>query len=352
MRKGLIAIIVLAIAMLTAGSVQAQPKVDALQVALDKMAKTGGQGVQVRITKDGRTVVARSGTAELDRPRPVPLTGRFRVGSVTKMFTATVLLQLVGEGRVELDRPVSAYLPGLLPDGDRITVRMLLQHSSGLFNYTDALPMDPEGFEAIRFQHHSPLDLVALATSRPLDFPPGTVRAYSNTNYIVAGLVIEKVTGDSYEHAVERRIIRPLRLWATEVPGDRPDIAGPHAHGYSRVGGAPVDVSRLNPSVAWAAGAIVSSTADLDRFLAALMTGRLLPEAQLAEMLRTSPEGAGLGIFETPLPCGGSLWGHDGQIPGYSAMAVSSRDGRTRVEMSVTSAPDPRVPDGVWAVLE
>ncbi|CRK62200.1 D-alanyl-D-alanine carboxypeptidase [Alloactinosynnema sp. L-07] len=354
MRKWMIAVIVLAIAILTAGSVQAQPRTDnAIQVALDKMTKTGAQGVQVRITTDGRTHAARSGTAELDKPRPVPRSGQFRIGSITKAFTATVVLQLVAEGRLDLDAPVSTYLPGLLPDGDRITVRMLLQHTSGLYNYTAALPLDPDGFESIRYDHHDPRDLVAIATSRPLDFQPGTGHAYSNTNYIVAGLLIEKATGGSYERAVDRRIIRPLRLHSTTAPGDTVAIPGPHAHGYHRANGTPTDITELNPTVAWAAGAMISTTADLDRFIAALLGGNLLPPAQLAEMLRTSPlsNGFGLGLFQMPLPCGGTVWGHTGGIPGYASLMLSTRDTRTRLEMSLTTAPDPGPVEGYVDVI-
>ncbi|WP_436494661.1 serine hydrolase domain-containing protein [Actinokineospora sp. HUAS TT18] len=347
-RKGMIAAIVLA--MVTATAASAEPASE-LQQSLDQMARTGAQGVQVLITDDGRRVSARAGTAELGSSRPVPVSGRYRVGSISKVFTATVVLQLVAEGKVALDSPVSAYLPGLVPDG--ISVRMLLRHTSGLYNYTSALPLDPGDFESIRYQHHSPRSLVGLATSRPLDFPPGSQFAYSNTNYIVLGMLIEEVAGVSYERAVEQRILRPLRMWQTTVPGDRVDVPGPHAHGYYRVAGEAVDVTRLNPSVAWAAGAIISTNADLDRFLVALLGGKLLPGAQLAEMLGTTAVSGdyGLGIYKMDLPCGVTVWGHGGGIPGYSSLALSTRDARTRLEMSLTAAPDPGPVDGYDDVI-
>ncbi|MGX7827236.1 serine hydrolase domain-containing protein [Actinokineospora sp. 24-640] len=327
----------------TAGAAVAAPEgagaIDraVVQAALDRMAADGAQGVQVRVVDGGRTLLLRSGTARLGSARPVPLDGRFRVGSVTKTFTATVVLQLVAEGRVALDEPVASYLPGLLPDGDRVTVRMLLQHTSGLYDYTSAIGLDPENFPKIRFREFAPRELVAVATARPLEFEPGARHSYSNTNYVVAGLLIEKVTGQSYDRAVERRVLRPLGMRETRMGGRTPH--GPHAHGYMSIGDRPVDVTAMNSSMAWAAGAMISTTADLDRFYAALLSGRVLAPAQLAEMT-TTVEGYGLGLHETPLPCGGSVWGHNGGIPGYATFVMSTEDATTRVEMSVTTAPD------------
>ncbi|MFC6090285.1 serine hydrolase domain-containing protein [Saccharothrix lopnurensis] len=307
--------------------------------ALDEMAATGAQGVQVRVVDGRRGFTARAGTARVGSPRPVPTDGRFRVGSVTKTFVSTVVLQLVGEGRVELDAPVSRYLPGLLPDGDRITVRHLLQHTSGLYNYTDALPLDPEDFDPIRYRTWTPAELVALSTARPLDFRPGTGWNYSNTNYVVVGLLVEKITGKPYGHAVEQRVLRPLGLRDTSVPGTRVGIPGPHAHGYARVRGEVVDITELNPSVAWAAGEMISTTEDLGRFVDALLDGRLLRPAQQREML-TTVQGYGLGIEATELPCGVTTWGHGGGIPGYSTLVASTPDTATRLTASVTSSPD------------
>ncbi|MEO6086425.1 MAG: serine hydrolase domain-containing protein [Umezawaea sp.] len=219
-----------------------------VQRAIDKVAQNGAAGVQVRVTDGRRGFTARSGIAEWGGDRPVPPDGRFRIGSIKKVFVSTVVLQLVGEGKVDLDAPVARYLLGLLPDGDRITVRMLLQHTSGLYNYTNGLPLDPASFETIRYKHWEPEELVALATAKPLDFPPGTKWSYSNTNYIVAGMLVEKITGKPYAQAVERRVLQPLRLRDTSVPGDRVAVPGPHAHGYYKVGDQVVDITRLNPS--------------------------------------------------------------------------------------------------------
>ncbi|WP_307868733.1 serine hydrolase domain-containing protein [Umezawaea beigongshangensis] len=308
----------------------------AVQKLLDELVDGGAAGVQVRIT-DGRDVlVARSGVAELGSDRPVPRDGRFRAGSITKTFVASVVLQLVADGRVSLDAPVSRHLPGLLPDGDAITVRMLLQHTSGLFNYTNVFPEDDL---APLQRHWDPEELVALATARPLDFPPGTAWNYSNTNYVVAGMLVERVTGRPYGEVVRQRVLRPLGMRSTLFPGDRTTLPEPHAHGYVTVGGAVVDATEINPSGAWAAGEVVTTTADLDRFTAALLSGRVVPPAQLAEMTRTtevSPD-YGLGLQRETSSCGVQAWGHAGGIPGYLSLMLSTRDSGTRMELSMTT---------------
>ncbi|MFS8096298.1 beta-lactamase family protein [Lentzea alba] len=323
-----------------------------VQQAIDQLSSGGGAlGVQVRVTDGRQRFTARSGKAELDSDKPVPLDGRFRVGSITKTFVSTVLLQLAGEGKVDLDAPVDRYLPGLIDK--QITVRQILQHTSGLYNYTDALPLDPADFEKIRYKHWEPAELVAIATSKPLDFPPGTKWSYSNTNYIVAGLLIEKLTGKPYERAVEQRILKPLRLNDTEVPGDNPNIKGPHAHGYWTVDGKPSDITRINPSVAWAAGEMVSTTRDLDTFIVALSSGKLLKPAQQQEISKTtavSPD-YGLGLGVQTLPCGTKVWGHGGGIPGYSSDLLSTPDTKKRLELSATSAPTGGDPGQAYLAL-
>jgi D-alanyl-D-alanine carboxypeptidase len=339
----LAAVTALAVTGAASATAQAAARIDrgVVQAGLDKIAADGASGVQIRVTDGRDSFTARSGVAEVGGHRPVPTTGHFRIGSITKTFVSTVTLQLVGEGRIGLDAPVSTYLPGLLPDGDTITVRNLLQHTSGLYNYTDSLPLDPAGFPTIRFKHFEPRELVALATSHPLNFPPGTEFSYSNTNYIVVGLLIEKITGAPYERAVQDRILRPLHLSETSLPGDRVAVAEPHAHGYLQPADPPVDVTRLNPSWGWSAGEMISTTADLDRFTAALLQGKLLAAAQFAELTKSLPfsNGYGLGIATIPLPCGVDVIGHDGGIHGYTSAVASTKDTKTRLELSATSGP-------------
>ncbi|PWK80859.1 D-alanyl-D-alanine carboxypeptidase [Lentzea atacamensis] len=323
-----------------------------VQQGLGEVVQAGLLGAQLRVTHDREHFTARSGKAELNTAKPVPLNGRFRAGSITKTFVATVVLQLAGESRVELDAPVDRYLPGLVDQ--RVTVRQLLQHTSGLYDHNDALPFDPAGFEQIRYKHWEPEELVALSTSRPLEFEPGTKREYSNTNYVVAGLLVEKITGRPLERVVEHRILKPLRLNDTLLPIDDDRIHGPHAHGYWAIDGKPVDITRFNPSVFWAEGNLVSTTKDLDTFFAALAGGRLLKHAQQRELTRTTAisPGYGLGVTVQVLPCGTTVWGHDGFVPGFGSLALTTPDTRKRAVLNVnTSAGEGDPSAGVEKIL-
>ncbi|MFI6097111.1 serine hydrolase domain-containing protein [Lentzea sp. NPDC051213] len=311
---------------------------EVVQEGLDQVVATAALGVQLRATSDGEQFTARSGKAELNKDKPVPLNGKFRAGSITKMFVSTVVLQLAGEGKVDLAAPVETYLPGLIDQ--QITVRDLLQHTSGLYDHNDALPFDPAGFEQIRYRHWEPEELVAISTSRPLEFRPGTKWKYSNTNYVVAGLLIEKITGRPLERVVEQRVLKPLRLNDTVLPGDNDRIDGPHAHGYWAIGGKPVDITRFNTSVFWAEGNIVSTTKDLDTFVAALASGRLLRPAQQQELTRTTAvsPGYGLGVSIQVLPCGTTVWGHDGGVPGSGSLVLTTPDLRKRVALNANTS--------------
>jgi D-alanyl-D-alanine carboxypeptidase len=314
----------------------------ALADALDQVVAAGASGALAEYRRPAGVWRGVSGVAELGSARPVPANGRFRVGSVTKTFVATVVLQLVGEGRLRLDDVVERWLPGIVPNSDRITVRNLLQHTSGVYNYTDALfRLFPTEEDVLRNRYRTfrPAELVALAAAEPPLFEPGTSWSYSNTNYIVLGLLIKKITGRAYGDEVARRILRPLALRHTEVPGTNPVISGPHAHGYLPVPRdgqvEQVDISEFNPSWAWAAGEIVSTATDLNRFLGALLAGRLLRPAQLAAMKDTTAGLGeyGLGLFRLQLPCG-TVWGHNGGIFGYETWAMSTEDGSGQVALS------------------
>jgi D-alanyl-D-alanine carboxypeptidase len=332
------------LAAVTTGTAFAQepPSVDrkAVQQAIDQLASGGGAlGVQVRVTDGRRQFAARSGAAQLNTTKPVPHNGSFRIGSITKPFVATVVLQLAGEGKVELDAPVDRYLPDLLPYQD-ITVRQILQHTSGLFSYTRALPLSPDGFEPIRDKHWEAGELVAIAAARPLNFAPGTKWEYSNTNYIVAGLLIEKLTGRPYAEAIRQRVLKPLRLNDTYLPGDDQGIRGPHAHAYWTANGQPSDITHINPSVTGASGEIVSTTRDLDRFIVALTSGELLQPAQQAELVRTTDVSPAYGLgLKVMTVCGTKVWGHGGGIPGFSSELLTTTDNQRRLVMSATTAP-------------
>lgn len=226
-------------------------------------------------------------------------------------------------------------------DGRRITLRQLLNHTSGIYNYTG----DPgfqekvfgDGFFQHRYDTWQPRQLVALAMRHRPDFPPGTDWNYSNTNFIVAGMVVEKATGRSYGQEIERRILRPLGLRATSVPGTEARMPRPSGRAYSKLSEDPKakihDVTELNPSAAWAAGEMVSDSADLQRFYRALMKGELLPRQQLKEMTATvamDPQQPnhryGLGLMQAKLSCGKDVWGHGGGIHGSSSEVLTTRD--------------------------
>ncbi|MYW05695.1 serine hydrolase domain-containing protein, partial [Streptomyces sp. SID3343] len=313
----------------------------------DAIHAAGAIGVTVRSTTPAGTVTTRSGEAELHTGRPMPHNGNYRTGSTTKTFIATVTLQLVAEGRLSLDDTVDKWLPGLVTgtnDGTRITLRDLLGHTSGIRSYTGVPQAFPglysaAGYRANRFRHYSPEELITPALSLPSIFEPGTGWSYSNTNYVLVGMVIAKATGHSWGDEVRDRIIRPLGLRDTKVPGDDPFLPYPHAQAQHTFRGdtRPTDTTVLNHTVADAAGAIGSTPSDIERFFSALLGGRLLRPAQLAEMRRTHPipdepgRGYGLGLEYTPLSCGGVYWQHGGDDLGFSSENGVTADGRRSV---------------------
>jgi D-alanyl-D-alanine carboxypeptidase len=306
------------------GSNAPQPPVE--RVAR-QLGRGGAASVIVFVSDHDRNYVA---TAGIRRPRE---NQRFRIGSVTKTFTATIVLQLTDQGRLRLSDTLEQYLPGVVPDGERITIRQLLNHRSGLANVTD-YPLWLE--RASRSPSTRPIDVLRFAASHPLTFPPGSQWRYSNTNYVALGLVVEKATGHEYRQELEERILDPLGLESTELPRARlvPDL----------------DDDGENPNVPWAAGALVSNAEDLASFFSALLSGRILSEDSLKLMKQTVAVDAGasrdgLGMFSTELPCG-RFWGHDGGIIDYGTIVKTSEDGnRVAVISAHGGAPTGPPPD-------
>lgn len=315
-------------------SARVDPIAQELQAALDDVVAAGASGVTLRVDGE-RTYRLKSGKSRLKPPQKMRPEARIRVGSITKTFVSTVALQLVGEGRLSLDDTVEQREPGLIPGGAQITVRQLLNHTSGLFNYTDDDAFISEVLTN-PLTAYTPQQIITLANSYPPRFPPGTSWSYSNTNYIVAGLILERVTHQSISQLIQQRITGPLRLRNTYLPELSPDIQGYHARGYfppALTGEGYVDVTRLSPTVAWAAGALVSNVDDLRRYFGALLGGKLLRPAQLAQMKELVLEedeyefGYGLGLYRSETDCG-TIWGHDGGIPGYVTIAWNDETGR------------------------
>ncbi|MGC4804869.1 serine hydrolase domain-containing protein [Micromonospora sp. DT233] len=296
-----------------------------------------------------------SGVADIDTGRPMLPGVRHRVGSITKTFVAATLLQLVGERRVSLDAPIGRYLPEFAVAG--VTVEMLLNHTSGIGDYVSVIFPTAEDILEKRYTTFPPRQLVRGGLDAPRTGTPGEKHSYSNTNYILAGLIIERVTRRSATDEVHRRIIRPLGLRDTYFPGRRPRIAGPHSAAYVPwYDGELLDLSVSNMSWGWTAGALISTAADLNRFYRALLGGRLLRPAELARMRTTVPmlpedpdaAGYGLGLYWLALPQG-RAWGHDGLVFGHSTISLHSADGSRQVTLgtNVTHYALPGQPDPI-----
>ncbi|MFD9165732.1 serine hydrolase domain-containing protein [Streptomyces sp. NPDC059558] len=321
----------------TAHAVPTTPDLEALSQALRNTTAAGAPGAMARFSGPDGVSVRTEGVRDKATGSAMDPQARFRIGSVSKTFTSVVLLQLVDEGKVDLDTAVNRYLPGLLPD-DRITVRHLLSHRSGLSDYTNAMfEHTVPGFEAVRNRVFSYQELVNLSLAEPRTSEPGAAYAYSNTNFVVLGMLIEKATGHGVAKEYERRIFKPLKLRNTSYVHPGTQIRGLHAHGYLHPdeAGAPL-VDSTEQTVSWAqsAGAVISNPADLNTFTSALLGGRLLPARLLDAMLTATPTDAtntrfyGLGLRRYDLSCGTSVYGHTGTVQGFYTYAFSTRDGR------------------------
>lgn len=286
------------------------------------VADGGGPGIVAELrVGHGKPWFGTAGVADMTTGRKRQPGEHFRIGSFTKAFVGTVVLQLAADGKPALDDTVAKWLPGVVEehlgaDGTKITLRQLLNHTSGL---PDALP--------------------GQETPRPEQ--PGKRFIYSKINYNLAGMIVERATGSTLAEQIDRRIARPLRLTGTYLPGADNTMRRPHARHYSKFDqtGHPTeihDVTNADLSWAGAAGGMVSTTSDLQRFLRALLGGRLLPSAQQKEMFTTvSTEGSGwvpntrygLGVYSQRLSCGVTLWGGGGYIQGSMTYAMGDRQG-------------------------
>ncbi|WP_410605829.1 serine hydrolase domain-containing protein [Amycolatopsis sp. lyj-90] len=334
-----------------ADSATATARKSNVQASIDSLVKEQRfPAALISVTKNGRTANLVAGTSSIDRQIPVPRDGYVRAASSTKPFVSVVVLQLVAEGRVDLDTSIERYLPGVVRgkgiDANAITVRHLLQHTSGIPDYEPHVGL--RKFEDIQHKFFQPHDLLAIAFEHPADFAPGTSWNYSNTNYVIAGLMIERLTGRPVQEQLKQRVIDRIGLQKTYWPpaGDQ-TIRMPHAQGYvigDAVTRKVIDATEMDPSWGWAAGQLNSTPGDLAKFARSLVDGELLPPAQLAEMRRTVDAPLfpgsryGLGLFSIPLSCGGVYWGHGGDIPGYETRGGATDDGRS-VGLAVTALP-------------
>lgn len=332
-----------------------------LRRLLDRLVAAGAPGAAGWVQDDSGGRRDAGGLADLRSGRPMRPELHFRAGSLTKSLVATVVLQLVAEGRLSLDDSLQRRLPGTLPYGEQVTIRQLLNHTSGVPHNWAAVEQTLYRSSGGRFRAWTPRELVALVADQAPSFPPGTAWSYSNTGYILLGLVVESASGSTLGQELQRRILGPLGLHGTTFPEASSGIPSPRSRGYSLplgpqgepLDGPLLDVTAQNPSWAWAAGALVSDLEGLTVFFRALLGGRLLPPGLLAEMLSTVtvPPGSiplpmydryGLGLLETETPAG-RLVGMVGGIPGFLSIVLSTHDGRRQLGVMINLLAAPAV---------
>ncbi len=317
------------------------------QAAIEAAVAAGVPGVSAEARDAAGVWKTAAGVGNRETGAPRGKNDRFRTGSITNTFVATVLLQMEAERKISLDDPVERYLPGVVSgngnDGARITVRQLLNHTSGLFDYLADVPYYQtytmgDSFLQHRYDTLTAQQRLQVAFSHAPLFQPGARHAFSHTNDVLAALIVQKAGGRPYEDEVRRRIIEPLGLKSTSHPGTSSALPGPSSRGYSKLfyDTQPEridDVTELNGSQNWGDGDIISSAHDLNLFYRALLGGKLLPAQQLKELKTTvvNPDlpitSYGLGIEKLTMSCG-DIWYHDGGVVGSLTLAAFTEDGR------------------------
>uniref|UniRef100_A0AAU2K1K9 Beta-lactamase family protein n=1 Tax=Streptomyces sp. NBC_00049 TaxID=2903617 RepID=A0AAU2K1K9_9ACTN len=328
---------------------------------MDAVHRAGIPGVYAEVRDAGRTWRGASGVADLATGRPVTPDMRQRVGSVTKTFTAVAVMQQVERGRIALDAPIGDHLPELVPGerGRKITVRMLLNHTSGIPDYLPYAFPSLQGFPSLpdmsaqslddnRFRQFRPAELIEMGlTAPPAGEPGGATGVYSNTNTLLLGQLLERVTGTTAEKYITRNVIERAGLRHTGFPTG-PRIKGPHPRMYESFYGLldpPRDYSVYDMSWVGPAAALVSTMEDLNRFYAKLLDGQLVSRSSLAQMQRTVPVRAldgstidyGLGLHKVSTDCG-IFWGHDGSAWGALTLSLTRADGKRQMSVTVNLA--------------
>ena len=324
-----------------------------VQAAIDRAVEAGAPGIAVRIKSPDRDELLTAGVASLDPSRAISEGEHSRIASVTKSFTAAITMQLVEEGDLSLDDSVEALTPGLLAAGRRITIRDLLAHTSGVPDYVKSEAFGEQVSSGASLTPEGVLELVA---TEPLEFAPGTEYGYSDSDNIALGLIIEELTGRSYEDELDARIIDPLGLEQTTLATEPGVIPDPHFVGYQFDPEAPAEPPEdvtdvpIDPNGAWASGALISTPDDVATFFEGLLAGRLVGLEQVEQMMETTPGGgsppgpgrnrAGLGIFGWEVSCG-EVWGHTGSFPGFRTLGAASADGKSAIAVFVNATEVP-----------
>ncbi|RYX78403.1 class A beta-lactamase-related serine hydrolase [bacterium] len=330
----------------------AQPAIQAMSP--ESIVQSGATSVQMQSMQNGAVVNMNAGALD-NQGTPIGDQAYFRAGSVTKPFISTVIMQLVDEGKVDLNAPIDTYLPGKIIGGDKITTKQLLSHTSGLQEYLPSLPLynvasyptTDDKFKEMLDSAYNVDQLIGYINSRPLATEPGSAFSYANSNYVVAGEIIAKVTNKPYAKNVEERVLSPLGMTHTYLPGTDQNLPNPGARGYTDIsdpllGGTGFhDMSRYNGSQVGASGEIISTTGDLNRFTKALASGTLVSADSHEQMITPISDmgdgstGYGLGVMSVQTACG-SMIGHGGNIYGYATQAFSSSDGSRQIAVSGT----------------
>jgi D-alanyl-D-alanine carboxypeptidase len=319
-----------------------------LQRALDNVVAAGAPGAIAYVRVGNRTIRLASGNGNLDPETPIRVGDRARMGGLTKSFVATVVLQLVGEGELSLDDTLERWVPGAIPNGEDISIRQLLNHTSGIYNYSlDPTVLAPY-LEGDLTHIFDPLQGVQAAAANGPLFAPGTALAYSNTNYLLLAMIVEAATGNSIASELEARVFEPLELRHTSYPTSS-EVDGSYIHGYIPLDTGLFDITPWSPTLYGASGAILSNAGEVARFYRALLRGHLLAPGQLNAMKTIDPVatggvpdagilggGWGLGLLREKFPCG-QAWGHDSEIPGYLTAAWNSKDGNRQVVVVVNT---------------
>jgi D-alanyl-D-alanine carboxypeptidase len=338
----------LVVSLASASSAAAAPSTPAdIQRGLERLTESPGgpPGAIATIYRDGRLTVLRAGRADVKRRRAPRASDHMRIASVAKAFSGAVALNLVRAGRLGLDDTIASRLPGMPASWGAVTVRQMLDHTSGLPDYTQSkgfakqARVDPRGYV-------SPSKIIDWVRADPLEFAPGSRYEYSNTDNIVVGLIAERATGQPYGKTLEQVVFGPAKLTQTSFP-TKPALPRPFIHGYvTEPGEEPADVSTfLSPSGAWASGAIVSTPRDLNTFIRSYLGLKFFSAAEQQEQMRFVPGGessppgpgansAGLALFRYKTRCG-TVYGHTGNFPGYVQWAAATADGTRAVTTSL-----------------
>ena len=349
----LVAAIALGAAGGVASAAPSKGEAESLKSRAQGLVDAGYPAVLAAVTDSkGESAGVAVGKGSLEAGQAPPLDGEVRIGSNTKTFVAVVVMQMVQEGKVGLDEPIETYLPGLIKgegvDGSKITVRQLLQHTSGLPDFEETLFGTTDVFQ-YRYHYVTPRDILDSALSKPAQFEPGTQWKYTNTNYVVLGMLVERVSQRPVGEQIDERIVKKLGLSHTYFPAPGEEkIRGTHPQGYHlSAGGKLEDITEMDPAWGWAAGAMVSTPSELNTFFQAVFDGRLLTQASIDEMKNGAVDASsylgpgtvyGLGLIGRSLSCGGTSWGHGGTIHGYQTDNAVGPDG-TAVTVAVTALP-------------